>query len=423
MLAAMMRWTPSLLCIAGLAGCEGDKKTPPMMPKDGETVPSDQSIDAPALPPCASPVSGTTVKTRTIGRVPGAALLATSPPNDPRLFVLQQSGVVRIFKDEILEEVPFIDLSVDANGPVTSDGNEMGLLGLAFHPRYGSNGLFFLYYTTGDVANASLRDVVVRCSVDAADPDRAQASSCTEILSIPDPMSNHNGGMMEFGADGLLYIGTGDGGGNQNLPRSQDPNLLLGKMLRVDVDTRAPGKNYGIPPTNPFASGGGAPEVFMLGLRNPWRWSFDRATGDMWIGDVGAATIEELTVLTPEQQRGANLGWSMYEGSRCFVAPCDPSGKVFPQDERERSSTGWTAIVAGQVYRGTCYPDLVGWHFYSDNGAGGLVKARRRADGSLEIVNLTGDFPRRPASIHADARGELFLTDVSGFVHRIEAQL
>src|SRR5205085_6136063 len=135
-----------------------------------------------------------------------------------------------------------------------------------------------------------------------------------------------NGGMMEFGTAGLLYVGTGDGGGNFSGGRSQDPALLLGKMLRIDVDNKTPGMEYGIPADNPFAAGGGRAEIYMLGLRNPWRWSFDRVTGDMWIGDVGAATIEELDVLTPDEQRGANLGWSTWEGSNCFTPPCAPAG-------------------------------------------------------------------------------------------------
>jgi glucose/arabinose dehydrogenase len=228
--------------------------------------------------------------------------------------------------------------------------------------------------------------------------------------------------MMEFGKDSYLYVGIGDGGGNGDIFRSQDTNLLLGKILRIDVDHNAAGLEYAIPVDNPFSSGGGRPEIYMLGLRNPWRWSFDRETGDMWIGDVGAATIEELDVLAPDEQRGANLGWSTWEGSTCFRAPCDTTGFSFPKDERERTATGWKSIIAGQVYRGTCFPDIVGWHFYSDNVVGGLVKARLRSDHTLEIVDLTGTFPTRPVSLHEDARGELYMTDLLGVVYRLEAK-
>jgi glucose/arabinose dehydrogenase len=394
---------------------------PPAGPKDADPIPIDPPIDA-GLPACANPVSGSTVSLRQINRTRLGAIptIATSPPLDPRLFVVRIDGVIWIFKDEVQVPTPFVDLSDDSGGPVVA-GGEMGLLGIAFHPQYATNGLFFVYYTAGDVTNGTLRDVISRCSVDAANPDLADPSSCVELLSIPDPATNHNGGMMEFGKDGYLYAGTGDGGGPAAAPRSQDLNLLLGKMLRIDVDHKAPGKEYGIPADNPFAAGGGLPEIYMLGLRNPWRWSFDRVTHDMWIGDVGGGAWEELDVLVPGEQKGANLGWSMYEAHNCPSGPCVPEGKVFPLDERSHGGDGWGAIIAGEVYRGTCYPDLVGWHFYSDNVAGGLVKARLRPDHTLEVVDLVGAFPTRVASIHSDARGELYMTNIDGFLFHLEA--
>ncbi|MDQ3366600.1 MAG: PQQ-dependent sugar dehydrogenase [Myxococcota bacterium] len=395
--------------------CGGSKQTPDDAPQ--------------GLPRCATPIAGSTVTMRKIGTVVGAAMLATSPPNDPRLFVIEQRGAIRIFNDEQLLPDPFIDLSADNGGPVLA-GGEQGLLGLAFHPQYATTGQFFVFYTTR--TGGGLRDVVARCTASAATPDRADPA-CVEVLSIPDFAGNHNGGMLEFGADGLLYIATGDGGGGGDPQRTgQDPDALLGKILRIDVDAKAAGKEYGIPTTNPFAAGGGAPEVFILGLRNPWRFSFDRETGDLWIGDVGQGQIEELTVLRPAQQRGANLGWSMYEGEGCCATqadrcsqsgtqyPCDPNGKVFPQDSRTHDD-GWISIIAGQTYRGSCYPDLVGWHFYTDYGKGGLVKARLQADDTLEIVDLPGSFPGSPSSLHEDARGEIYETDTNGNVWHLEA--
>jgi len=411
------RWLSTISCGLLALGCGGSKKTPP--PDDAP----------PSLPRCATPVPGTNVTMRKIGSVVGGAMLATSPPVDPRLFVIEQRGAIRIFKDEVLQPDPFLDLSPDAGGPVVA-GGEQGLLGLAFHPKYATNGQFFVFYTTR-VPNNALRDVVARCQVSAANPDRAEPT-CTEILSIPDFAGNHNGGMLEFGRDGFLYIGTGDGGGGGDPQRTaQNKDALLGKLLRIDVDTRAAGKEYGIPADNPFAGGGGAPEVFILGLRNPWRFSFDRETGDLWIGDVGQGVIEEMTVLRPAQQKGANLGWSIYEGEGCCLtqgdkcsqsgtqAACEPAGLVFPQDSRTHGD-GWISIITGQTYRGTCYPDLVGWHFYTDYGKGGLVKARLQADNTLEIVNLTGSFPGSPASLHEDARGELYETTTSGDVYHLE---
>ena len=381
------------------------------------------------LPSCEVPVAGSTVSLRKIGSVVGGAMLATSPPNDARLFVIEQRGAIRVFTSETLLPDPFLDLSADANGPVVA-GGELGLLGLAFHPKYASNGQFFIFYTT---RQGGLRDVVARCQASASDPNRAE-QTCTEILSIPDFAGNHNGGMIEFGPkDGFLYIATGDGGGGGDPQRTaQNKDSLLGKILRIDVDMKAAGKEYGIPAQNPYATGGGAPEVFILGLRNPWRFSFDRTTGDLWIGDVGQGEIEELTVLRPAQQRGANLGWSVFEGEGCCMtqqdkcsqtgpqAACDRTGLTFPQDARTHAA-GWISIVAGQTYRGTCYPDIVGWHFYTDYGKGGLVKARLKSDDTLEIVDLPGSFPEGPASLHEDARGELFMTTVGGDVYHLEA--
>jgi len=369
------------------------------------------------LPRCETPIAGERVSMREIGRVTGAALLATSPPGDLRLFVLEQRGAIRIISGDALLPKPFLDLSEEEGGLVRA-GGEMGLLGLAFHPSYATNGLFYIFYTTIRPGN-TLRDVLARCSV-SADPDVANPT-CTELLSIPDFATNHNGGMIEFGQDGYLYIGTGDGGGGGDPNRtSQNLDSLLGKMLRLDVDNPATGLEYGIPADNPFAGGGGRPEIFMTGLRNPWRWTFDRETGDMWIGDVGQGAIEEVTALRPAQQKGADLGWSTYEGSACFRPPCNPAGMVFPQDQRMHTD-GWESITGGQVYRGTCYPDLVGWYFYADFALGAYVKARLKDDDTLEIVDLQGSFPGNPASIHEDARGELFVTTTAGTIFHIEA--
>jgi glucose/arabinose dehydrogenase len=370
------------------------------------------------LPKCEAPVSGERVAMREIGRVTGAALLATSPYADLRLFVLEQRGAIRIINNETLLPRPFLDLSADEGGPVAA-GGEMGLLGLAFHPKYATNGTFYIFYTTSRPNNA-LRDVLARCTVSAADPDVANPT-CTEMLSIPDFATNHNGGMIEFGKDGYLYVGTGDGGGGGDPQKTgQDPSSLLGKMLRLDVDNPTNGREYGIPGDNPFAAGGGRPEIFMLGLRNPWRWTFDRVTGDMWIADVGQGAVEEVTALRPEQQKGANLGWSMYEGDACYAPPCNPAGKVLPQHVRLHSD-GWESITGGQVYRGSCYPDLVGWYFFGDYAKGAYARARLKEDDTLEVVDLQGSFPGNPASIHEDARGELFVTTTAGTIFHIEA--
>jgi glucose/arabinose dehydrogenase len=376
---------------------------------------------------CDTPVFGRTVAMQLIAQVAETATLVTSPPGDPRLFVVQQRGAIRIIENGVLLD-PFLDLSEDANGPVKCCG-ENGLLGLAFHPRYATNGQFFVTYTarlTGDPANAQ-RNVLARCTV-SADPNRSDPASCVDVISIPDHADNHNGGMIEFGPDGYLYWGTGDGGsgGALNAQALEDgvptPNTkaLFGKILRLDIDTRSPGLEYGIPADNPFATGGGRPEIFIRGLRNPWRWSFDRLTGDLWIADVGQKQVEELTVLRPHQQPGANLGWPVWEGSRCYTTEaCALTPQVVPQDERLHAD-GWHSIIGGQVYRGACFPDLQGTYFYTDNDVQNrLATAKLNADDTLTVTDLPGSYPPNGASLHEAAAGELYETDTAGNIFKL----
>lgn len=397
-----MRNLAGALALISIAACGSGTKV------------SDAALDAP--PACSAPIAGGTITARQIGTIPGAAMLVTSPPADPRLFVVDRDGSIWIFENEVRNPEAFLDISDDI-----AAGGEQGLLGLAFHPMYAANGLFFVFYTTGP------QDVVARCGTSTTNPNKS--AGCTPILSIPDFAGNHNGGMMEFGKDGFLYVGTGDGGGGGDPQRTaQDTTNLLGKMLRLDVDHKDPGKEYAVPADNPFGN-----EVFMYGLRNPWRWSFDAANGDLWIGDVGQGVTEEVDVLRAGEQKGKNLGWSVFEGTKCCMtqgdrctqtgtqAACTATDIVMPKDERTHRD-GWLAIIGGQVYRGSCYTDLVGWYFYSDNSKGGLVKARMVGD-TFEKIDLKGAFPSNPASIHGDARGELFITTSSspGRIYHIEA--
>jgi glucose/arabinose dehydrogenase len=423
----------STLVLVLLLGCGKENAAK----QDAATTPADASdaaVDATAA--TCEPISGTTVRiVDTKIRINNSgAMLLTSPPGDRRQFVVMKGGDIRIIENGELLATPFIDL-----GDIVSVSGESGLLGLAFHPQYAANGLFFVFYRriqAGDNVNTS-RDVVARCQRSADDPNKAEPA-CVEILAIPDFASNHNGGMIEFGSDGFLYVGTGDGGSggdpnnnSQALVDNPSTNTvaLLGKMLRLDVDNKAPGKEYGIPASNPFAAGGGAPEIYAYGLRNPWRWSFDAATGDMWIGDVGQGPspqgIEEVEVVSPAELKGANFGWSTFHGSQCFKTPCDTNGKMFAKDERT-AGEGWRAIIGGQVYRGNCYPDLVGTYFYADNVGNRYAKATLNADRTLTVTDLQpppGDdpFPASPASIHADGSGELYVTTTAGGIFHIEA--
>jgi glucose/arabinose dehydrogenase len=416
-----MRNTALVLVLAAACGGGGGNNGK----KDAATDPPDDmgpTIDAPALIGC-TPVNGTTVSVRMIGQVSGSAVLATSPPNDGRLFVLEQQGRIRIFENEMLKTEAYLDIDNLANGGDGASGSEQGLLGLAFHPDFANNRQFFVYYTTNNA------NIVARYTQSATDPNKADPTG-EIILSIPDFASNHNGGMIEFGPkDGFLYIGTGDGGGGGDPNRTaQDTNSLLGKILRIDVNAEANGKKYSIPSDNPFATSGGAPEVFVYGLRNPWRWSFDRMTGDLWIGDVGQGpsnAFEEVNVLKDGQAAGKNLGWSMYEGTRCFGNyTCNTAGISMPAVTK--SGTGgdnWHSVIGGQVYRGACFPDLQGYYFFTDYSARPLMRGKLENDGTVTTVTLpqpTG-WPQGPTSIHADARGELFITNTQGRVYQIEA--
>lgn len=429
-----MRKTALLLVLVAACGDDGGGNN---TKDDARPIDTGQLVDSPPLATC-TPVNGTNVSVRMIGQITGSALLATSPPNDGRLFVVEQSGTIRIFQDEQLKAQPFLDLSTTNLVADTPQG-ERGLLGLAFDPDYANNGQFYVMYTTQN------QNIVARYKVSSSDLNKADPASGEIILSIPDFASNHNGGMLEFGPnDGYLYVGTGDGG-NGGDPRRNGQTIdrgacsvancepLLGKILRIDVHTTSGVKNYGIPPTNPFAAGGGEPEIFVIGVRNPWRWSFDRMTGDLWIADVGQDLWEELTVLKDGQIAKKNLGWSRYEGLTCYsnnYPGCNPADVgtgdfVKPQFVKTHSGTdGWKAIIGGQVYRGTCYPDLVGYYFMSDNTAHPLTRAKLEADGTVSVVDLpapANGWPTGPAGIHADARGELYMTTTNGRVYHIEA--
>jgi glucose/arabinose dehydrogenase len=411
----------ALVLLAACGGGSGDKRD------DAPRRDTMQLHDSPPLVAC-TPVNGNTPALRKIGSTPGSPLLAVSPPNDGRLFIVEREGQIRIFENEQLKPTPFLDMS-DVDG--FASGGEQGLLGLAFHPDYANNRQFFIWYTTNDA------DVLARYYVSETDLNKADPAG-EIVLSIPDFAGNHNGGMMEFGADGYLYVGTGDGGDGgdpcrnaQAIKRTdtdcpdrantkQEP--LLGKMLRIDVDTTSGLKNYGIPADNPYADGvAGEPEIFMRGLRNPWRWSFDRATGDMYIGDVGQDTDEEVDILTPAQQNGANLGWSQWEAARAFRTGADSSGIFMPQFIRNQTADNWMAVIGGSVYRGTCFPDLVGDYFFTDYVNHQLTRGRF-SSGTFTASELPGTWPASPSSLHADARGELFMTTEVGDVYQLEAQ-
>jgi glucose/arabinose dehydrogenase len=344
-------------------------------------------------------------------------LFVTYAPGDAsRLFVVEQVGRIFVLVDGEPESDAFLDISDN----VQREGNEQGLLGLAFHPDYAENGRFFVNYSAAPGAHgAGSGDTIIsEFSVSAA-ANLADASSERVLLTVPQPYGNHNGGMLAFGPDGFMYIGLGDGGdGGDPDGNGQDPMTLLGSILRIDVDASDAGE-YGIPVGNmPNA----APEVWDFGLRNPWRFSFDGCTGDLYIGDVGQDSWEEINVV-PRGQGHNNFGWRVREGAHCFRAnSCDNSGMIEPVAEYGRG-TG-VSITGGYVYRGSLVPGLRGTYFYADYDSGAFF-AFEYDGGAItnqrEISSELGTNNGQITSLGQDAEGEVYVVRRYGAIERIEA--
>jgi glucose/arabinose dehydrogenase len=290
-----------------------------------------------------------------------------------RLFIVERPGIIRLFAGGQLRSAPFLDVT----SRVGSGGSEQGLLSVAFPPGYATTGRFYVYYTDlqGEI-------VVARYHV-SADPDVADPTSEQIVLTIPHPTyANHNGGQLAFGPlDGHLYLGTGDGGGaGDPSGNAQNPGVLLGKLLRIDVESGNP-LTYTVPATNPYTQTVGyRPEIWALGLRNPWRFSFDRQTGDLYIGDVGQGAREEVDVQPASSRGGENYGWNILEGTLCYTpsSGCTPPARYVPP-VAEYDHTQGCAIAGGTVYRGTVYPSLAGLYLYADFCSGLLWGMRSEA--------------------------------------------
>lgn len=339
------------------------------------------------------------------------------PNNDSRLFVVQQRGLIRILNSNgTVNATPFLNLT----GTVSTSGSERGLLGLAFHPNYATNGLFYVNYTRASDGFT----IIARYSV-SADPQLANTSGTT-LMVINQPASNHNGGCLQFGSDGFLYIGMGDGGGAndtsgyaQNLDLAFAPvvgnpsRVYLGKMLRINVDTNAPGLNYGFPSTNPFITQPGKEEIWARGLRNPWKFTFNRLNGDLWIGDVGQNEVEEINkIASPLPNTGLNFGWRCYEGTTAFnTSGCDAIGTMtMPLTQYTHSGTGGCSITGGYFYTGSLYPNFQNKYFFADyclnrigysNAAGAITYA----------ANFTGS--NNFTTFGEDLNGELYIANSS----------
>ncbi len=381
----------------------------------GDNIDARDQPDA-AVATC-TPRNGTTVALAPVATGLDQPLMITGAPGDPRLFVIEQDGRVRVIKDGALLPTPFLDIS-GSSGQVLA-GGERGLLGIAFHPDFRNNDRFYLHYSARPSGDHVIAEFLANPGGDTAIP-----GSRRELLRFSDPFSNHNGGMIEFGNDGMLYIALGDGGsGGDPGNRAQNDNVFFGKLLRINVDTRTGTKQYGIPADNPFAnSADGAndprPENWHKGLRNPFRFSFDRGTGNIYIGDVGQEIWEEIDVAA--NSPGINWGWRPREGRHCYSPStgCQTAGLTEPVVEHNQN-TGWDSIIGGQVYRGSCFPGLVGTYFYGDytrgqlwafEYSGGVAMNNRQAI-TAGLGNIT--------AIHADSLGELYVLTHNGAVRRI----
>ena len=351
-----------------------------------------------------------------------------------RIFVTEIAGRIRIFKNSSLLTTPFLDISSKVRSPASGGSPEEGLLSVAFPPNYASQGYFFVYYTRLDGDNQVSRFRV------SGDPDLADANSEELVLLLPHPVQgNHNGGQLHFGKDSYLYISTGDGGGSGDpYNNGQNTNSLMGKILRIDVGAKtytvpdgyytlyipfhpnsasATFPLYAIPANNPLVGQASVrEEIWAYGLRNPWRFSFDRQTGDLYIGDVGQSSWEEVDFQAADSPGGENYGWKIMEGAHCYNSDtCDQTGKVLPIWEYSHSFG--CSITGGYVYRGSAYPGLQGIYLASDYCSGriwGLVREQDVWQNSMLL-----DSPYNVSSFGEDENGEIYLVALSGVVYKV----
>jgi glucose/arabinose dehydrogenase len=328
-----------------------------------------------------------------------------------RLFVIEQGGKIKIIKNGEVVSTPFLTVTDKLDG-LNIAYSEKGLLGLTFHPDYKTNGRFFIYYSApASGKGVDHKSVVAEYKVSATNPDVADTKE-TVIMEIIEPESNHNGGCIEFGKDGYLYIGLGDGGGagdkHGTNGNGQNLNTWLGKILRIDVDGKKP---YAVPADNPFVSRSNAkPEIYAYGLRNPWRFSFDRTTGTLFCADVGQDEWEEIDII----EKGKNYGWRIMEGRHCYnpSTNCNTTGLAMPIDEYSHG-TG-ISICGGHMYRGKMFPSLHGTYIFSD-WSGKVFYLRQQPDKTWkrgDVIaddNKSNDIGSKINSMGEDANGEIYL--------------
>ena len=387
------------------ASCGGDSSSSPSAPPTTTLPGSSGTCSGP-------PVSGTPALTTTLvaSGLESPVDLQTPAGDRNRVFILEQAGRIRILKQGSLLAAPFLDIVARVGS-----GGERGLLGLAFHPRYAENGRFFVNYTDrpGDTHIAEFR----------ATPPSDVADPATEklLLFVRQPFANHNGGGLAFGNDGMLYIGLGDGGSAGD-PQGNGQSLgtHLGKLLRIDVDGGSP---YRVPADNPFVTVAGAlPEIWAFGLRNPWRFAFDGATGDLLIADVGQNQVEEIDFGSASRKGGENYGWNVMEGSHCFrpSSGCSTAGLTPPIAEYPHAQG--CSITGGVVYRGCRLPGYQGTYFYSDFCTAFVRSFRMENGRAVDPRDWTAALGRglsSPSSFGVDAEGEVYIVDHHGEVYKV----
>ena len=359
--------------------------------------------DGEPTPPAPAPA---TLQLTQVASGLSSPVYLTAPAGDARLFIVEQPGRIRVVQSGTLLPTPFLDIA-----PKVSCCGERGLLSVAFHPSYATNGFFFVNYTDagGDTRIERYR---VSANANVADPASAKL-----LLSVDQPYSNHNGGLNLFGPDGMLYIGMGDGGSGGD-PQNHGQNLgsLLGKLLRIDVDHGDP---YAIPPDNPYIGDASArDEIWASGLRNPWRFAFDAPAGLLYVADVGQNELEEISVVRAVD-KPLNYGWKIVEGSRCYGASsCDRSGLVLPALEYDHANAQ-CSVTGGFVYRGSRIAGLAGHYFYSDY-CKGFLRSFKYANGQVTEAKDWGLSLGSVLSFGVDAAGELYVLTSNGVVRRID---
>jgi glucose/arabinose dehydrogenase len=374
------------------------------VPTSAAAQPGSAPQPAASLAPAADPAN-VRIGLKLISDAVEQPVYVTQPADDSgRLFVVEKRGRIVALHAGSPTPATFLDIS----NRVGSSGSEQGLLSVALHPQFAQNGRLFVDYTdrNGDTVISRFQ----------ASGDRADPNTEAVLLTIDQPYPNHNGGLVLFGPDGYLYIGMGDGGsGGDPQGNGQNRGVLLGKLLRLDVDHGDP---YAIPPDNPWPGGGDIrPELWVYGLRNPWRFSFDRATGDLYIADVGQGEYEEIDVQPAQSRGGANYGWNITEGLHCFRgSSCTRGGLVAPIAEYDHSEG--CSITGGYVYRGSAFPSLQGLYFYGDYCSGRIWALRQVAAGQWEQHELL-QRDLNISSFGEDQAGELYLTDLSGALYQV----